>query len=129
MSCTRRNCYVWPTRPACSPIRRWRVLGTATAAGAAIPCLAAFLAFAVANIVGGGSGTLSGEVAAVVATLARGPLIEGGTVALGGLALWWWSGRPVNDGDPAARLATARAEREARRRAAAGLPPEPRQPR
>ena len=111
------------------PVRRWRVLGTATAAGAAIPCLAAFLAFAVANIVGGGPGTLSGEAAAVVATLARGPLIEGGTVALGGLALWWWSGRPVKDGDPAARLAAARAEREARRRAAAGQPPEPRRPR
>ena len=110
------------------PVRRWRVLGLALVAGAAFPVMLATAAILVTRTAGGPPGTLSGEAAAVVATLVRGPLIEGGAVALGGLVLWWWARRPVVDDDPAARLAAARAERDARRRAAAGLPPGPRRP-
>ena len=108
------------------PVRRWRVLGLALVAGTAFPVLFALAVILVARSAGGPAGTLSGEAAAIVATIARGPLIEGGAVALGGLALWWWARRPVDDGNPATRLAAARAGRDARRRQAAGLPPEPR---
>jgi len=111
------------------PVRRWRVLGLALVAGAALPILLAVAIILVARLAGGPAGTLSGEAAAVVATLARGPLIEGASVALGGLALWWRARRPVSDDDPAAGIAAARAGRDARRRATAGLPPEPRQSR
>lgn len=110
-------------------VRRWRVLGLALAGGAAGPVMFALAGIAAARAFGGPPGTLSGEAATVVAILARGPLIEGGAVVLGGLALWWWARRPVEEDDLAARLAAARAERDARRRAAAGLPPEPRRPR
>lgn len=109
------------------PVRRWRILGLAILAGAALPVALALAVMLAARFVGGPAGSLSGEAAAVVATLARGPLIEGGTVALGGLALWWWARRPAaDDDDRHARIEAARAEREARRRAAAGLPPAPR---
>ncbi len=107
------------------PVRRWRVLGLALAAGAVLPILLAIATVLVARSAGGPPGTLSSEAAAVVAALARGPLIEGGAVALGGLVLWWWARRPAAGDDLPARLAAARAERETRRRAAAGLPPEP----
>lgn len=111
------------------PVRRWRILGLALAGGAAGPVLFALAGIVAARAFGGPPGTLSGEAATVVAILARGPLIQGGTVVLGGLALWWWARRPVEEDDPQARLAVSRAERDARRRAAAGLPPAPRHPR
>lgn len=109
------------------PVRRWRVLGLALVSGATLPVLLA-IAMILARFAGGPAGTLSGEAAAVVATLARGPLIEGASVALGGFVLWWWARRPVSDDDPAMRIAAARAERGAQRRLDAGLPPEPRRP-
>lgn len=111
------------------PVRRWRVLGLALVAGAAVPVLLAAAVILVTRFAGGPTGTLSGEAAAVIAILARGPLIEGGAVALGGLVLWWWARRPVSDDDPAMRIAAARADRDARRRLDAGMPPEPRRPR
>lgn len=110
-------------------VRRWRLLGLTMAVGAVLPFFLALVTMLIATVAGGAPGTLSDEAADVVATLARGPAIQAGAVALGGLALWWWAGRPVTEEDPAARLAAARADREARRRAAAGLPPEPKRPR
>ena len=107
------------------PVHRWRALGLATGIGGAIPLMARWPPMLTATLAGS-DGTLSGEAAAVVATLARGPIIQSGTVTLGGLALWWSARRPVVDDDVEARLAAARAAREARRRAAAGLPPETR---
>ena len=107
------------------PVRRWRVLGLALVSGAAFPILLAVAVILVARFAGGPSGTLSGEAAVVVATLARGPLIEGASLALGGLALWWWARRPISDDDRAA----VRTERDARRRLDAGMPPQPRRPR
>lgn len=110
------------------PIRRWRVLGLALLVGAIAPVALALAVIVAARAAAGPPGTLSGEAAAVVAILARGPLIQGGAVAIGGFALWWWARRPVDEGDPQARLAAARAERDSRRRAAAGLPQEPCRP-
>jgi len=112
------------------PIQRWRILGLSVAVGAAPPFLLTLATLLLASVAGGEPGTLSGEAADVVGTLAKGPLIQSGTVLIGGLTLWWWSNRPVREEhDGAARVATARAEREGGRRAAAGLPPEPRRPR
>ena len=107
-------------------IHRWRALGLAMAIGGAIPLAGAVAAMLATTFVGGADGTLSGEAAAIVGTLTRGLIIQAGAVTLGGLALWWSAGRPVADDDVEARLAAARAARDARRRAAAGLPPEPR---
>lgn len=104
------------------PVHRWRALGLAAGIGGAIALTGALAAMLAATLAGS-DGTLSGEAAAVVATLARGPIIQSGAVTLGGLALWWSARRPVVDDDVEARLAAARAAREARRRAAAGLPP------
>lgn len=110
------------------PVRRWSVLGRVMAGGAVLPLLLAAAALAVTRLAGGAPGTLSGEAAGVAAVLARGPLIQAGTVVLGGLALWWVARRPVDEDDPTARLAAARAERDARRRGTGGVPPEPRRP-
>ncbi len=107
------------------PVHRWRTLGFATAIGGAIPLFGALAAMLAATLAGS-DGTLSGEAAAVVATLARGPIIQSGAVALGGGALWWSARRPVDDDDVETRITAARAAREARRCAAAGLPPDPR---
>lgn len=98
------------------PVRRWRVLGRALIVGAAGPVLLALAVILVTRFAGGPAGTLSGEVADVLATLARGPLIQGGAVALGGLALSWRARGPNGKDDLAARVAAARAERDAQRR-------------
>ncbi len=112
------------------PLRRWRLLGLAITVGATLPFLLTLATLLLATLAGGEPGTLSDEAAEVIATLAKGPLIQSGTVLIGGLILWWWSNRPVREEqEEVARLAAAHQEREARRRAAAGLPPEPRQPR
>ena len=111
---------------ALAPVRRWRALGIAVAIGGGMPLTGAVAALLAATVLGGPDGTLSGEAAAIVATLMRGPIIQSGAVTLGGLALWWSARRPVADDDVEARLAAARAGREDRRRAAAGLPPVPR---
>lgn len=110
------------------PVRRWRILGLALIGGASAPVVLALAVILVARAAGGPADTLSGETAAVVAILTRGPLIQGGAIAIGGFALWWWARRPVDEDDPQARLAAARAERDSRRRAAAGLPQGPRRP-
>jgi hypothetical protein len=111
---------------ALAPVRRWRALGLAVTIGGAMPLAGAVAALLAATLLGGPGGTLSGEAAAIVRTLLRGPIIQSGAVTLGGLALWWSARRPVANDDVETRLAAARAAREARRRAAAGLPPEPR---
>lgn len=108
------------------PVRRWRLLSLALIAGATLPVLLAAIVILVARFAGGPAGTLSGEAATVIAILARGSLIEGGAIVLGGLVLWWWARRPVSDDDPAMRIAAARADRDARHRLDAGMPPEPR---
>lgn len=108
------------------PVRRWRAIGLAMALGAALPLVGTCFVLAIASLSGGPSETLSGEAAAVVATLTRGPIIQSVAVAVGGLVLWWRAGRSRSDEETAARLDAARAARDARRRAVAGLPPEPR---
>ncbi|TAJ19779.1 MAG: hypothetical protein EPO65_05765 [Dehalococcoidia bacterium] len=107
------------------PVRRWRTIGLAIALGGTLPLAGAILVLGLANFLGGAPGTLSGEAASVVATLARGPIIQSGAVTAGGLALWWWAGRSQSH-DAQARLAAAREARDARRRAALGALPEPR---
>lgn len=110
-------------------VRRWRVLGFTLAAGAVPPLLLAILALVAASVAGGKPGTFADEAARTIAVLTRGPLVHASTVALGGVVLWWWAGRPVReDADAAARLATARAKRDARHHEAAAPPVTPRRP-